>query len=91
MVKPWVMVGDPARFLELTMFEREYSRKPSFVQLNCAFRDARAAGADFVQLTWGENQITLQRGPYGWEGHGWVGKVGGHDMAEKINRGGATK
>lgn len=71
------------------MFEREYVRKPSFVQLNCAIRDARAKGKTFIQLIWGENQITLERGSYGWDGRGWIGKTGGSDIAQKLNRNGA--
>ena len=71
------------------MFEREYTRKPSFVQLNCAIRDARAKGETFIQLTWGENQITLERGSLGWDGRGWIAKTGGYDIAQKLNRNGA--
>jgi hypothetical protein len=68
------------------MFTREYLKKPSFVQLNCAVRDALKQGATWIQLTWGENQLTLQRDAYGWDGHGWIGKTGGADIAFKLNR-----
>jgi hypothetical protein len=68
------------------MFTRDYLKKPSFVQLNCAVRDALKQGSTFVQLTYGENQITLQRDAYGWHGQGWIGKTGGADIANKINR-----
>lgn len=71
------------------MFQREYVRKPSFVQLNCAVRDARAKGETFIQLVWGENQITLGNSPRGWTGYGWIGKTGGSDIAQKLNRNGA--
>lgn len=68
------------------MFTREYAKKPSFVQINCAVRDARKNGETFIQLTWGENQITIERGSYGWAGYGWIGKTAGHDIASKLNR-----
>lgn len=68
------------------MFQHEYIRKPSFVQLNCAIRDARAKGETFIQLIWGENQLTIERGAYGWTGGGWIGKTGGQDIAQKFNR-----
>jgi hypothetical protein len=71
------------------MFQREYTRKPSFVQINCAVRDALRNGQNWVQLTWGENQILIERDAYGWSGYGWIGKTGGSDIAAKLNRNGA--
>lgn len=68
------------------MFQCEYPNKPSFVQINCAVRDARAKGETLIQLVWGENQITLDKGAYGWIGQGWIGKTGGDDIAQKLNR-----
>lgn len=72
------------------MFQKDYARKPSFVQINCAVRDARAKGETFIQLAWGENQITLERTQWGWVGSGWIGKTGGQDIANKINRNGGA-
>lgn len=71
------------------MVQKEFTRKPSFVQINCAVRDALKARETFIQLTWGENQITLERTAYGWDGNGWIGKTGGADIAQKLNRNGA--
>lgn len=68
------------------MFYCEYTRKPSFVQINCAVRDARRKGESFILLSWGENQITLEKTAYGWDGQGWIGKTGGSDIAQKLNR-----
>ena len=92
MVAHWkqcAIVGNPARLPEKTMFQKEYARKPSFVQINCAVRDAKAKGENWIQLVWGENQITLERTAWGWDGHGWIGKTGGYDIAQKLNRNGA--
>ena len=68
------------------MMQYEYTRKPSFVQINCNIRDARELGVTFIQLTWGENQITLEKTPNGWLGSGWIGKSSGYDIATKFNR-----
>lgn len=66
--------------------QHEYTSKPSIVTLRAALRKAIAQGSDFIQLTWGENQITVQRrAPYDWHGHGWIGKNGGDDLAREIN------
>lgn len=70
------------------MFQKEYFKKPSFVQINCAIRDARSKGETFIQLQWGENQITLEKTVYGWDGNGWIGKSSGQDIAHKLNRNG---
>jgi hypothetical protein len=69
------------------MLQHEYTRKPSFVQINCAIRDARARGETFIQLTWGENQLSLERLTFGgWMGYGWIGTSSGQDIADKFNR-----
>jgi hypothetical protein len=38
-----------------------YERKPSKPTLVAAIRKALNNGADFVQLVWGENQITIEK------------------------------
>jgi hypothetical protein len=58
-----------------------YERKPSKPTLVAAIRKALNNGADFVQLVWGENQITIEKTQWGLSGHGWIGKNGGHDLA----------
>jgi hypothetical protein len=71
------------------MVQIDFERKPSFVSINVAIRKALAKGATWVQLVWGENQITLEKTQYGWIGYGWIGKSSGHDIADKLNRNGA--
>lgn len=66
------------------IIQHEYTNKPSIVTLRAALRKAAARGGDFIQLTWGENQITVERTPYGWTGHGWIGRNGGQDLANEI-------
>jgi hypothetical protein len=65
----------------------EYTHKPSKPTLVAAIRKALATGADFVQLTWGENQITIEKTPWGLTGYGWIGKNGGHDLASIFKMG----
>ena len=67
--------------------QHEYTSKPSIVTLRAALRKAVAQGADFIQLTWGENQITIELGTsHGWIGSGWIGKNGGDDLAREMRR-----
>jgi len=67
------------------------TKKPSVVSLKKAIKEAVREGADFIQLIWGENQITLEKlahsswtGP--WVGNGWIGKNGGSDLADELNK-----
>jgi len=66
------------------IIEHDYTNKPSIVTLRAALRKAAARGGDFIQLTWGENQITVERGAYGWNGWGWIGRNGGQDLAHEL-------
>ncbi len=68
------------------MIQIEYERKPSITVLRAALARAVRAGNVFIQLTWGENQITLEKTQWGWDGHGWIGRTGGSDLAQEINR-----
>lgn len=72
------------------MIEIDYTKKPSIVTIRAAVRKAVAAGETFIVLTWGENQITLERVNYAggyrpqWIGRGWIGRTGGQDIATEI-------
>jgi hypothetical protein len=70
------------------LVEKEYTNKrPSLPQLNAAIRKAIEAGATYIVLRWGANQIHLERSEYvrsGWLGHGWIGRNGGDDIAQSI-------
>ncbi len=62
----------------------EYTKKPSGPTLRAAIRKALNDGETWVQLTWGENQITVERGPWGLDGRGWIGRHGGQDLANEF-------
>jgi hypothetical protein len=68
------------------MIEIEYTNKPSAPTLRAAIRKAAAAGKTWMQLTWGENQITINRNNHGWTGWGWIGRNGGQDLANELNQ-----
>lgn len=69
------------------MEQIEYTNKPSITTLRAALKKAVKAGHTFIQLTWGENQITVEKTRYGWwDGYGWIGRNGGADLAKEINR-----
>jgi hypothetical protein len=69
------------------MFEVNYTKKPSVTTLRSAIKKAVNQGETFIQLIWGENQITLERmGANGnWIGSGWIGRHGGADLAYQLN------
>ena len=51
------------------MHQIEYTNKPSITTLKAAIKKAVAKGETWIQLIWGENQITIERTPYGWTGY----------------------
>lgn len=64
----------------------DYTNKPSITTLKAAIKKATKAGKTFIVLTWGENQITIERTEWGWVGRGWIGRNSGHDLANELNR-----
>ena len=62
----------------------EYTKKPSGPTLRAAIRKALAAGETGIHLVWGENAITIERGPWGLDGGGWIGRHGGQDLANEL-------
>lgn len=62
----------------------DYTTKPSKPTLVAAIRKALNSGASTVTLQWGENEIEIERGPWGLMGSGWIGKNGGQDLANEF-------
>lgn len=72
------------------MYQFEFTgRAPSVVQIKAHIKKALAAGHDWIQLGWGENQITLEKLAGNWIGQGWIRRTGGDDLARDIARGNA--
>ena len=72
------------------MLTHEFTGKcPSIAQVKARVKVGVTGGYDCIQLTWGENQITLEyfHGPKEWMGYGWIRRIGGDDLAQAINRG----
>ncbi len=71
------------------MYQFEFSgRCPSAAQLRAHIKRAVAAGHDWIQLSWGENQITIEKAGGPWFGHGWIRRTGGDDLARELSTGG---
>lgn len=69
------------------MYTHEFTgRAPSLVQIKSHVKKAVAGGHDWIQLYWGENQITLERSEFGgaWHGYGWIRRIGGDDLAREM-------
>lgn len=69
------------------MHQIEYTKKPSITTLKAAIKKAAAKGETWIQFIWGENQITIELTDWGWTGRGWIGRNGGQDLADELQRG----
>jgi hypothetical protein len=60
-------------------------RKPSKVQINAKLKPLLKAGANHINVQWGENCITLEHLASGWLGYGWIKDISGEDLARELN------
>jgi hypothetical protein len=73
------------------MYQFEFTgRAPSGPQIKAKVKKAAAMGHDWIQISWGENQITLEKqgfnGFFGpWLGSGWIRRIGGDDLARELS------
>jgi hypothetical protein len=74
------------------MYQYEFTgRCPSAAQIKAEIKKAIRAGHEWVQISWGENQITIEKrdhnGFFGpWFGNGWIRRTGGDDIARELSR-----
>lgn len=61
-------------------------RKPSKVQIMAKIKPILKTGETFIQVQWGENQITLEQLASGWLGYGWIKNISGDDLARELNK-----
>lgn len=62
-------------------------RKPSNAQVLKQINKAINEGNDYIEISWGENMITIQRmNNKLWLGSGWIRNISGMDLATKINQ-----
>lgn len=61
-------------------------RKPSKVQIMAKLKPILKTGETFIQVQWGENQITLEQLASGWLGYDWIKDISGDDIARELNK-----
>jgi hypothetical protein len=61
-------------------------RKPSKVQIFAKLKPLLKTGEAFIQIQWGENQITLEHLASGWLGYGWIKDISGDDISRELNK-----
>lgn len=64
-------------------------RKPSMQQVLKQVAEGIRQNSRTIEVSWGENMVTLQRIGYNqhWHGNGWIKGISGYDIAEGLNRG----
>lgn len=63
-------------------------RKPSIKQVKTQVAEGMRQNCRTIEISWGENMVTLQRIGYNqhWHGSGWIKGISGYDIAEELNR-----
>lgn len=70
------------------IYEYDFTgRKPSLSQVIKQVKEGIRQNARVIEVSWGENMITIQRIGYNqnWYGSGWIKGISGHDLAESLN------
>jgi len=64
-------------------------RKPSAKQVLKEVFEGVRLNARVIEVSWGENMVTLQRVGYNatWHGSGSIKGISGYDIADKLNQG----
>lgn len=65
-------------------------RKPSNAQVLKKINEGINQGNDYIEISWGENMLTLEKQLINgkrdaWYGSGWIRNISGADIAVKIN------
>lgn len=63
-------------------------RKPSAKQVQKQVAEGIRQNARTIEVSWGENMVTLQRigNNAQWHGSGWIKGISGYDLAGELNR-----
>jgi hypothetical protein len=63
-------------------------RKPSNKQVLARINEGIKDNARIIEISWGENMITLQNTEFNneWYGSGWIRNIAGSDLANHINK-----
>ena len=74
------------------MYEYYFTgRKPSNKQVLAKINEGIKQGENYLEISWGENMITLDKQLINgkrdvWYGSGWIKNISGYDLASKINQ-----
>lgn len=71
------------------VIEIEYkNRKPSKAVIMRTLAEYLKQGGKCFSITWGENSLDLtwHNNNNRWYGSGWIGKIGGDDLANELNQ-----
>lgn len=62
-------------------------RKPSIKQVLKQVQEGIRQNARVIEVSWGENMVTLQRlqTSKDWHGSGWIKGISGYDIAKDLN------
>lgn len=63
-------------------------RKPSNKQVLAKINEGIKENARIIEISWGENMVTLERVGFNkeWYGSGWIRNIAGSDLANHINK-----
>jgi hypothetical protein len=66
-------------------------RKPSNAQVLAKINEGIKDDATIIEISWGENMITLDKQLFNgkreaWVGYGWIRNIAGSDLANHINK-----
>lgn len=64
-------------------------RKPSLLQVKVAIFKALREGYNMIEISWGENMLTIERNGVDYYGWGWIKDISGGDLANELNKEGA--
>jgi hypothetical protein len=63
------------------------NRKPSKKQIMAKVNEAMKQQENHIEISWGENMLTLMRQYNGlWQGFGWIKGIGADDIAKDLNK-----
>ena len=65
-----------------------HNRKPSITQIKACIKNALKDDARTIEISWGENCLTIQRtgSNPNWYGSGWIKGISGDDLAQELNK-----
>ena len=66
-------------------------RKPSLSQVKKVINEGLNKGYSMLELSWGENLLSIEKEGIDFYGWGWIKNISGGDLANELNQKGALK